>query len=176
MPEELPEIGPKQGHAIETGAFMLDLYRLICMVSADQQVAKYAVTSHAIETVQRTFLRSEVTRILISCAAALRIDFDQRLAESPAELESNCGRLYPVWPAEENTFELLKLREACNKIIHAADIRFDAVQPYLSDPYAEGDYVGPHLYLYGTKGSQNWRAILSIVDFAKWGTATFLGW
>jgi hypothetical protein len=35
MPEELPEIGPKQGHAISPDAFLLDLYRLICMVSAE---------------------------------------------------------------------------------------------------------------------------------------------
>ncbi len=68
------------------------------------------------------------------------------------------------------------MREACNKIIHATEPRFDVEQPYLSDPLAEGDYVGPYIYLYGTKGSENWRAVLSIIDFAKWGTATFLGW
>jgi hypothetical protein len=37
-------------------------------------------------------------------------------------------------------------------------------------------YVEPYLYLYGTKGRQNWRAVLSIIGFAKWGTAAFLGW
>jgi hypothetical protein len=52
MAEEPPEIGPTQGHAIETQAFMLDLYRLVCMVSADQPAAKYALTSDAIETLQ----------------------------------------------------------------------------------------------------------------------------
>jgi hypothetical protein len=139
MPEELPEIGPQQKHAIEADTFMLDLYRLVCMVSADQQVAKYAYTSPAIETLQGTFLRSEVTRILIFCAVALRIQSDQRQPhprKPPSELNSDCGRLYSVWPADENAFEVLSLREACNKIIHATDFRFDVVQPYLSDPFA----------------------------------------
>jgi hypothetical protein len=178
MPEELPEIGPRQGHSIATDAFMLDLYRLVCMVSADQQVAKYAYTSHAIETLQSTFLRSEVTRILISSAVALRIQSDQRQhpVEPPSELKSDCGRLYPVWPADESAFEVLRLREACNKIIHATDFRFDVVQPYLSDPYAEGDYIRPCVYLYGTKGDKNWRAVLSVIDFSKWATTAFMGW
>jgi hypothetical protein len=56
MAEEPPEIGPTQGHAIETQAFMLDLYRLVCMVSADQQAAKYALTSDAIETSEQLSL------------------------------------------------------------------------------------------------------------------------
>ena len=178
MPEELPEIGPKAGHAIEAEVFMLDLYRLVCMVSADQQVAKYAHTSPAIERLQSTFLRSEVTRILISCAVALRIQSDQRQhpVAPPSELKSDCGRLYPVWPADESAFEVLTLREACNKIIHADNFRFDVVQPYLSDPDAEGDYIQPFVYLYGTKGDKDWRAVLSIVDFAKWATAAFMGW
>jgi len=85
-----------------------------------------------------------------------------------------CGVLYPKWPGR--TREFLPLREACNKIIHATDFRFDVVQPYLSDPFAEGDYIQPFVYLYGTKGDQNWRAILSIIDFAKWATTAFMGW
>ena len=72
---------------------------------------------------------------------------------------------------------MLRLREACNKIIHATDIRFDVVVPdAATNPDEEGAYCLPQLYLYGSKGHNDWRAELSLIDFARWGTATFLGW
>jgi hypothetical protein len=72
--EEIPYFTEeKQPHAIEPGSFTLDLYRLICMVSADEKVANHGITSRAIDRLQATYFRSEVTRILISCAAGLRI-------------------------------------------------------------------------------------------------------
>ena len=154
----------------------MDLYRLICMVLADRQVAEHALTSHSIKTLQHAYLRSEVTRILISCAAGLRILFDQRPKGSSIDFRSDCGKLYPDWAAEKNKVEVLKLREACNKIIHAVDIRFDEVVPEApTNPDGEGAYLQPYLYLYGSKDRRDWRAVLSIIDFAKWGTSAFLG-
>jgi hypothetical protein len=68
---------------------------------------------------------------------------------------------------------VLKLREACNKIIHATDIRFDVVTPDKANPDEEDAYILPRLYLYGKKDRSDWRAVLSIVDFVKWGAAAF---
>jgi hypothetical protein len=181
MAEEEPYFSAeKQPHSIEPGAFTLDLYRLICMVSADRHVAKYALASAAIESLQDKYLRSEVTRIIISCATGLRILFDQtpRPSGKPPMIEqrSDCGTLYPNWAVDKKATEVLKLREACNKIIHATDIRFDVVVPHATtNPDHEGAYLKPFLYLYGSKSKQDWRAKLSIVDFAKWGSAAFLG-
>ena len=62
----------KQPHAIEPRAFVLDLYRLVCMVSASRDVARRGLTALTISMIQGGFFKSEVTRILISCAAGLR--------------------------------------------------------------------------------------------------------
>jgi hypothetical protein len=108
---------------------------------------------------------------LISCAIGLRILFDQSHPQAKAirvEKNSNCGTLSPNWPKRK--IEVLKLREACNKIIHATDIRFDVVIPEEAhNPDEEGAYIRLRLYLYGQKGGSDWRAVLSIVDFVKWG-------
>jgi len=144
--EELYFSAEKQSHAIEPGAFTLDLYRLICLVSADREVAKYALASPAIESLQDTYLRSEVTRIMISCATGLRILYDQtpRPEGKPSIIEqrSDCGTLYPNWAADKKASEVLRLREACNKIIHATDIRFDVVVPHATtNPDHKGAYL-----------------------------------
>jgi len=45
--EEQPFLaGKKQRHAIERGSFILDLYRLICMVSASRDVSSHVIYLH----------------------------------------------------------------------------------------------------------------------------------
>ncbi|OKO75935.1 hypothetical protein AC629_33370 [Bradyrhizobium sp. NAS80.1] len=101
---------------------------------------------------QGGFFKPEVTRILISCAAGLRIQFDQLGPKD--EQSSDCGKLFPNWATDPDKVEVLSLREACNKIIHATDIRFDVVVPDAAiNPDEEGAYYQPHLYLYGSKGA-----------------------
>lgn len=164
----------KQPHAIEPGAFVLDLYRLTCMVSASRDVAKRGLEAPALAMMQGGFFKSEVTRILISCAAGLRIQFDQHPQRTPIEQRSDCGKLFPNWATDPKQVEVLTLREACNKIIHATDIRFDVVVPNAAvNPDEEGAYYRPHLYLYGSKSRNDWRAELSLFDFARWGAAGF---
>jgi hypothetical protein len=173
--EEQPYLaGKKQGHAIERGSFTLDLYRLICMVSASREVARRGLTAPTIAMMQGGFFKSEVTRILISCAAGLRIQFDQSQGPTNDDERSDCGKLFPNWATDPKTVEVLTLREACNKIIHATDIRFDVVVPDAAmNPDEEGAYYQPRLYLYGSKGRNDWRAELSLIDFARWGAVAF---
>lgn len=165
-----------QAHLVEAGSFNLDLYRLVCMVLADRAVANHALNSLSITTLQDTYLRVEVTRILISCAAGLCIKFDQLPKRAFANTKTDCGKLYPDWQAQKMKVEVLTLREACNKIIHATDIRFDEVIPGTAsrNPDREGVYLRPHLYLYGTRDRRAWRVKLSMIDFAKYGAALFL--
>jgi hypothetical protein len=145
-------------------------------VLADRQVANRTLTSDAIRSLQETHLRPEIGRILISCAAGLRILFDARPAIKGWIDRSDCGKLYRDWPSDESKVEKLTLREACNKIIHAKQIRFDEVVPNAAaNPDNEGVYLRPYLYLYGSKNRHEWRAVLSIIDFAKWGAASFQG-
>lgn len=175
--EKLDGFFPKQGYSVEAGTFTLDLYRLVCMFLADRQIAKHTVTFRSIDVLQEKYFKTEVTRILTSCATGIRILFDNRPTFRGVPDRSDCGKLYPNWANDQSTFEVLTIREACNKIIHATDIRFDVVIPdRQNNPDQEGTYHQPSLYLYGSKNRNNWRAELSILDFTKWGTAAFLRW
>jgi hypothetical protein len=160
-------------HEFDPGPFALDLHRLLCLVLADRQVATIALESRSIAWLQGEFLRTEVRRILISSAAALRIWFDLRGGTKAFEhMPTDCGKLFPEWPQHKRKSEVLTLREACNKIIHAKEINYDSVIPdRLRNPDLEGVYLKPFIYLYGTKDKKGWRAKLSIVDFVKWSAA-----
>jgi hypothetical protein len=103
----------------------------------------------------------------------LRIQFDQSRKGSTVEPKSDCGKLFPNWAGDPKKVEVLRLREACNKIIHATDIRFDVVIPdEAMNPDGIGAYTQPHLYLYGSKDRNEWRAELSLIDFARWGAGS----
>jgi hypothetical protein len=52
--------------------------------------------------------------------------------------------------------------------------RLLAIWTFLSkahNPDQDGAYIRPWLYFY--EESRNWRAVLSLVDFLKWGAAVF---
>jgi hypothetical protein len=174
MAEETPDF-QSQGHSFDPSPFMLDLYRLLCMVLADQRVSAWSRKSQPIYTLQSEYFRTEVTRILVSSAVALRIVFDNGPQEIYKKIKPDCGKLYPDWPMRKTKWDALPLREACNKIIHAEEIRFDLVSSDRGKPagYA-GTYARPYLYLYGKRSGHGWRAKLSIVDFARHATKALM--
>ena len=174
--EHLPD-HYKPGHAIEPGPFLLDLYRLLCMVLADKQLAKLSAHSpRNIGGLQGEYADTEITRALTSTSVILRILFDQNDARLFADLTvKKCGTLYPNYLKRKDTKEELTLREACNKIIHATRVNRDIVVPNAArNPDRVGLHRLPYMYLYGKKDGRNWRAKLSIIDFVKWGTAVLL--
>jgi hypothetical protein len=134
---------------------------------ADKAVAKLSVDARGtgVAELQPTYRKVETTRILVSSAVALRIMFDRYPKAFGKLPQRPCGVLYPKWPGRAR--ELLPLRKACNKIIHATEINDDLVIPDKArNPDEEGSYVRPFVYLYGTKEKDGWRAQLSIVEFA----------
>jgi hypothetical protein len=166
-------LGP-QGHELDPEPLALDLYRLLCMVVADRPIAKLSERSWALPFLQDRYRRSEITHALVSSAIALRIWLDQRDSREYDNFKTKCGKLYPNWPKQKNKVDNLTLREACNKIVHADDIRFDIVVPDRAhNPDENGNYLRPHIYLYGVKGNRRWRAKLSIIEFVRWGAAVF---
>jgi hypothetical protein len=166
------------GYALDTSPYILELYQLLCMVLADERIAKLGSSFDSpISRLRDKHVYNEVKRSLISSAVALRICLDESHPQEFARMKTNCGKLYPNWTKQRKKFEVLSLREACNKVIHATEINEDLVIPNRAlNPDNEGAYLRPRLYLYGTKGKQNWKAILSIVDFVKWGTAVLWRW
>ena len=110
----------------------------------------------------------EVLRILVSSAVALRILLDQHPRRFKSLKEKNCGQMAMLGPKQKWTRQPLTLRGACNKIIHAADIKADWVVPDQSrNPDERGAYIRRFLYLNGTPREADWHAKLSIVDFAR---------
>jgi hypothetical protein len=170
-----------RGHPFDGGPFALDLYRLLAMVLSDQRIAQLGNETRyhqpPVWQLQDRFRKAEVMRILISSAVALRILLDQHPRRFKDTRVQPCGSLWPSWPKHKRKTEVLTLREACNKIIHSGDIRDDVVIPdRRSNPDELGVYIRPFAYLYGTKDGSDWRAKLSIVDFAQLGASVFLYW
>jgi hypothetical protein len=175
MAEKPPPRWMRPGVHLDPTPFTLDLYRLLCMVLADQRVVNLDTGhfSDEISELRGDHFSGEFLRILISSAVALRIAFDQY--PQLEELKTDCGKLYPNWPKEKRKRVVLTLRDACNKIIHADKVHHDIVDPHPGrNPDQEGAYLGPYLYLYGKKKKQDWRAELSIINFVKWGAVVFL--
>ena len=58
----------------------------------------------------------------------------------------------------------LDLREACNKIIHASEYRFDVVGEDMAS-----SYIVPTLYLYGSHRRVRWRVVLDVLRYIEIG-------
>lgn len=165
----------RPGLHFDPGPFLLDLYRLLVMYLADRRVMNLAAGhsgSSSIDALRNEHLYAETLRILISSAVTLRIAADQYPAIFRSLRRTDCGLLWPNWPKRKS--EVLTIREACNKVVHAKRIHRDIGNP---DPFGIHDnpeaYVLPHVYLYGKKDGQDWKAKLSIVDFVKRGEAVY---
>jgi hypothetical protein len=168
MAEEVPEYDlVKPGHRFDTGPLLLDLYRLLTMMFGGKQLAEMEEGSIAIQTLRGQYVFSETIRILTSTSIALRILFGQHEELLGEVSKRPCGRLFSDWPKREPE-EDLTVREACNKIIHANKVHYNMVDPDPGyNPDQIGVYLRPYLHLYGTKSGHDWKADLSIIDFAR---------
>jgi hypothetical protein len=176
-----------QGHQFDGGLFALDVYRLLGIVLSDKQIAALGdeATHHSppVWQLQDRFRKAEIMRILISSAVALRILLDQERdpRDKRFKIASNkqCGELWKNWDRtkrrSKGKSKPLTVRDACNKIIHASDIVDDVVWPNPElNPDQVGIYIRPFVYLYGTHKGQDWRAKLSVIDFAQRAAGLFL--
>jgi hypothetical protein len=175
MAEELPEDDLiKPGHRFDPGPYLLDLYRLLSLMLGDKQLAEMEDGSITIQMLRERYVCSELIRILTSTAIALRILFDQHEEQLGEVSKRPCGRLFPDWPKKDPA-EDLTLREACNKIIHATKVRHNVVDPDPGyNPDQIGVYLRPFLHLYGTRDNRDWKADLSIIEFAKQTAAALI--
>ena len=172
-----------RGHQFDGGPFALDLYRLLGMVLSDKRIASLGdETSYLMQPIwllQERFRKAELLRILVSSAVALRILFDQKRDPREQRFETvsrkPCGFLWPNLPKRQR--EVLTIREACNKIIHATDVIEDEVNSdWRQNPDQLGVYIRPFVYLHGTKDGADWRAKLSIIEFALGGANIFVNY
>jgi len=71
------------------------------------------------------------------------------------------GILYEPIGSEEQP---LDMREACNKIIHARDIRFDVKKL----PKLGRAYLNPKIYIYGERHNTEWKTIIDVIRFCEY--------
>jgi hypothetical protein len=170
-----------RGHQFDGGPFALDLYRLLGMVLSDKRISSLGDrTTYQMQPIwelQDRFRKAEILRILISSAVVLRILFDQKQDPRDRRFEiaskKPCGVLWSKLPSRKT--EVLTLREACNKIIHATDVNEDEVNSdWKQNPDQLGVYIRPFVYLEGMKDSNEWRVKLSIVDFVLGGASVLV--
>lgn len=159
---ENPQEGGREGHLPITSNTLLELHRLLALFLASKSFAALCTNYpgegfdpiYKIQEVEE----DEITRLLLYLAITARVINDRE--DSVFELSgSNCGQLEKN--GRDKDIEILDLREACNKIIHAKKVRFDVEKD------GEQTYLNPFIYLYGEQNGKSWKATLDIVAFSK---------
>ena len=152
----------KEGHFPNTSNTLLELHRLLALFLASKSFASLRTNYpgegfdpiYKIQEVED----DEITRLLLSLAITARV-IDDREGRVFELVGSNCGQLEK--DVGTTDVEILDLREACNKIIHAKKVRGDVEED------GGQTYLNPLIYLYGEQNGKSWRAALDIVAFSK---------
>jgi hypothetical protein len=163
----MAEYIPKQdqrtdGHFPNTGNTIVELHRLLAIFLASKNFAKLCESYpgegfdpiYKIQEVEE----DEITRILLSLAITARV-VDDRENNVFERYSASCGTIQKDILSEE--VEILDLREACNKIIHAKSVRYDVEELNIQI------YLNPFIYLYGSVQGKQWRVNLDIIKFCK---------
>lgn len=163
MSEYIPKHSQeKEGHFPNTGNTVVDLHRLLAIFLASRHFAELCERYpgegfdpiHKIQEVEM----DEITRILLNLAVTARV-VDDREGRVFELIGSNCGSLQKDLSNQET--DVLEIREACNKLIHAENVRFD------TEELGVQRYLNPTIYLYGTLQGKRWRAQLDVIKFCK---------
>lgn len=152
----------KGGHFPNTQNTVLELHRLLSIFLASKSFAELCThfpgegfdPIYKIQEVET----DEITRILLTLAITARV-IDDREDREFRFLSSDCGTLRKNMNEQDE--ELLSIREACNKIIHAKNVNFDV------EEFGVHRYLKPYIYLYGTQKAMHWRVQLDVVKFCK---------
>jgi hypothetical protein len=164
--------GSRHNYQLNSATVLRDVYRLACMVMADDAVMSSSETSDPLRELRNRFAEDELVHLLAATAVANRIQLEHLsdLRADPAELSfstllHSCGKLQPN--VEKYEFEDLTFREACNKIVHAT--RIVAQTPGVP----EETPMGLTLTLRGEKQDKTWIAHLDVVEYARASVQNF---
>lgn len=153
-----------EGHRPDLGDLRCDIYELLSFFLSSQRIAELDQSRlygkkdpvHQFETLQRDL----ITKRLITIAITVRI-LDDREPQVFDMFTDYCGTLTKdlLKPLETGG---LGLRDACNKIIHARKVTFDAATTTSGQ-----SYLLPYLYLEGTEKGRPWAVNLDVVKFCR---------
>lgn len=164
MPEYIPPQTQKrsEGHFPNTENAVVELHRLLAIFLASRQFSELCQRTpeegfdpiYRIQEVEQ----DEITRILLTLAVTARV-VDDREGRVFELIDSDCGTLQK--DISDKEVEVLDIREACNKIIHAQTVRSDV------EELGVKRYLNPFIYLRGSLQGKCWRAQLDIIKFCK---------
>ena len=161
-----PDYNIRPGMYFDEGAFKLDLYRLLACFYASRGFARLRDSEHhdiaSAGELGGAFEEAEITRLLVSIAARVRVIQDRERDYFKQVKKTDCGRLVRDVKHPRKS-EQLSWREACNKIIHAKHWHVDVQRM----PRGPDDYppLRPIIYLYGTQDRMEWKATLNVEAF-----------
>lgn len=163
MPEYIPQQPQRtEGHFPNTGNTVVELHRLLAIFLASRHFAELCTRypGEGFDPIYRIqeVEEDEITRMLLNLAVTARV-VDDRESRVFELVGSDCGTLQKDLRHQE--IEVLDIREACNKIIHAQKVRFDVEELNVQR------YLNPFIYLYGTLQGRSWRAQLDVIKFCK---------
>jgi hypothetical protein len=161
MPElDLRRSPWNEGLSVPSEYLLQQLYFLGCAVNASPLIEQLGV--HGLVALRGRFQESEIGRMLVTVASAIRNAMDQNPLRAEywlANLENKVGTIEQVTGAARNT--ALSFRESCNKILHCNTMNFD----YASDTPIRGGPLNPTVYLYGEHKGKGWKASLDVNAF-----------
>lgn len=142
------------------------LYMLGCIFFASPGFGSGAYRYEFNYDLRLRFQEAEANTLLVSIAAAVRRrtelldDFERSQIAQVAP--ASVGSLVKDIRQKERSVDL-SFREACNKIIHAKQIKFD----YDERTCRRGGVLNPTVHCYGTHGKLEWKASIQIYSFIK---------
>jgi hypothetical protein len=123
-----PDYNIRPGMFFDDAAFKLDLYRLLACFYATRGFARLRdsedYVARSAGDLGGAFDEAEITRLLVSIAARVRVIQDREGEYFKRVKKTDCGRLVPDLK-HPRTSKPLSWREACNKIIHAKHFHVD---------------------------------------------------
>lgn len=150
-----------EGLSISSEFLDHQLYLLGCIVHASAVFEQ--LDDKALRDLRQQFQESEISRLLLTVAVAVRNVMDQNPTRASYWLDGeddSVGKLKTMGGKKEGD-SILNFREACNKLVHCLSINFD----YKARKPRRGMAINPVVHLYGAKGTQEWKATIDINKF-----------
>lgn len=157
------------GIPVPAGYIDLEIYRLLTIFAASGELNRLARENHMsseLDHVVCCFEATEIGRILLVAAAAVRSDWDNHPGTTDDNLslrggEPAVGTLQPDLGAPQEQIPL-RLRESLNKILHAGQFELQHDGGTAGSP---GQLL-PVVRLCGTKDGAAWAAKLDVFAWA----------
>jgi hypothetical protein len=163
VPREKPS-----GHQVDVGSFLRDVVNLMAYISTGPMVSaiwrKEREDRDNDEQLQRfrdlvaVHLMAQIPQMLISIAATIRIKIDDGSWMVSKEVVGFVTDGDKIGPWSKG--QVLDIREACNKIIHATKVH---PNPFKTESGVET--IGTLITLSGTRNGKPWTAEVNLQEF-----------